>query len=118
MSAAAPASVAPPPAPAPPQQASDISPRWRSALAAWLHARKTYPPEARARGDQGGAAVRFTVTRDGQVVAVKLVHGSGSAILDQAVRAMLDGARVPAFPPDMPHERITVTVQINYSLDR
>jgi len=52
------------------------------------------------------------------VVAVDLVRGSGSAILDQAVRAMLEGARVPAFPSDMPHERITVTVQINYSLDR
>lgn len=103
---------------APPQQASDISPRWRSALAAWLHARKSYPHEARTRGDQGGAAVRFTVTRDGQVVAVELVRGSGSPILDQAVRAMLDGARVPAFPPDMAHERITVTVQINYNLDR
>lgn len=106
------------PAPAPPQQASDISPRWRSALAAWLHARKSYPHEARSRGDQGGAAVRFTVTRDGQVVAVELVRGSGSPILDRAVRAMLDGARVPAFPPDMAHERITVTVQINYNLDR
>ncbi len=103
---------------APPQQASDISPRWRSALAAWLHARKSYPHEARSRGDQGGAAVRFTVTRDGQVVAVELVRGSGSPILDQAVRAMLDGARVPPFPPDMTHERITVTVQINYNLDR
>lgn len=112
MAAALPLSTLPAPGPA------EVSPGWRSALAAWLQQHKTYPAAARARGEQGGAAVRFTVTRDGQVIALTLAHGSGSAILDRAVQDLLEGARVPPFPADMPHAQVTVTVRITYSLER
>jgi TonB family protein len=61
--------------------------------------------------------VRFTVQRDGQVVAVQLVSGTGSAILDDAVERMLRGARLPAFPPGMDQAEVTVTVQIRYRLE-
>jgi periplasmic protein TonB len=101
------------PASAPP---APIAPGWRSALSAWLEAHKTYPAEARRRGDEGRATVRFTVERDGQVVAVQLVSGTGSAILDDAVERMLRGARLPAFPPGMEQTEVTVTVQIGYRM--
>lgn len=102
------------PASPPPAQ---IAPGWQSALAAWLETHKTYPAEARRRGDEGRATVRFTVERDGQVVAVQLVSGTGSAILDDAVERMLRGARLPAFPPGMEQPEVTVTVQIRYRLE-
>jgi len=102
------------PASAPP---APIAPGWQSALATWLEAHKTYPTEARRRGDEGRATVRFTVERDGQVVAVQLVSGTGSAILDDAVERMLRGARLPAFPPGMEQAEVTVTVQIRYRLE-
>jgi protein TonB len=111
--------TAPPAGPAAPESAppAAIAPGWQSALARWLEAHKTYPAEARRRGDEGRATVRFTVERDGQVVAVQLVSGTGSAILDDAVERMLRGARLPAFPSGMEQSEVTVTVQIRYRLE-
>lgn len=102
----------------PPRSAPDpvASPSWNAALAAWLHRNKTYPAAARFRGEQGSGQVRFTVARDGRVLAVELVNTTGSPNLDEAVRRLLDGARVPAFPVDMPHAEMTVNIRINYSL--
>ena len=104
----------PAPAPAPPR----ISASWNAAIAAWLHRNKSYPQAARALGQQGSSHVRFTVARDGTVLEVHLTRGTGSSVLDDAVRRLLTGAHLPAFPADMPHERVTVQVQISYSLDR
>jgi len=70
--------------------------------------------EARRRGARDRA---FHRGRDGQVVAVQLVSGTGSAILDDAVERMLRGARLPAFPPGMEQAEVTVTVQIRYRLE-
>jgi protein TonB len=95
-----------------------IDPGWNTAIAAWLHRHKTYPAAARSRGEEGSTQVRFTVARDGRVLAVDLTRGSGSTILDDAVRRLLTGAILPAFPRDMPHETVTVTVQISYRLER
>lgn len=60
--------------------------------------------------------LRFTVDRLGRVLDVVLVRGTGSAALDDAALAMLRSASLPAFDSDMPQERITVTVQVHYSL--
>lgn len=113
-SASAAAAAAAPAATAEPVQ---ISTSWRGALAAWLHRHKHYPPAARTRGEQGSTGVRFTVERDGRVSHVAIAASSGSVLLDDAVRTLLTGAQVPPFPADMPQERITVTVQIRYSLE-
>jgi periplasmic protein TonB len=110
--------VAPSPAPAPPASPSGVSSGWQSALDAWLQANKTYPQEARRRGDQGRATVRFTVYRDGRVLELQLLSGTGSTILDGAVERLLRGARLPAFPPSMDQAQVTITLQIRYALDR
>src|SRR5690349_13123645 len=52
------APTAPIAAPAPTPQ-TIISPSWQSAVGAWLQTHKPYPEEARRRGDQGRATVRF-----------------------------------------------------------
>jgi len=93
-----------------------IAPGWQSAVSAWLESHKTYPAEARRRGEEGRATVRFTVQRDGLVVAVQLVSGTGSTILDDAVERMLRGARLPAFPPGMDQAEVTLTVPIGYRM--
>ena len=62
--------------------------------------------------------VSDAVNREGQVSDVALVRGTGSALLDDAVLALLNKARLPAFPMDMTQQTITVTVQINYALQR
>jgi periplasmic protein TonB len=101
---------------APAPQAS-IAPTWQGALAAWLNAHKNYPEEARRRGQQGRAIVRFTVDRDGEVQDVSLLSSTGSAILDDAIEHMLHGAHVPPFPSAMGQSTVTVTVQIRYALE-
>lgn len=109
MPAASPA--ASPPAPA------AISPEWKTALALWLQAHKTYPDAARRRGEEGTALVRFTVDRAGHVLAVTLLQGTGAGDLDDAVRRMLRDASLPAFPPAMIQPQTTVTLRIRYALE-
>ena len=109
----APAAALPAPAPI-----VTISRGWQNALGAWLQSHKTYPEEARRRGEQGRATVRFTVARDGRVLDVKLVSGTGSVLLDQAVERLLQGAQLPPFGPDMDQAQITVTLQIRYALEQ
>ena len=78
---------------------------------------ETYPEQARRRGEQGRAVVRFSVDRDGRVLGVQLPSPTGSSILDDAFEHMLQGAHVPPFPPRMDQAEITVTVQIRYALE-
>ncbi len=116
LAAARPAATASPPSTTQPVVAAPIAPNWESELASWLAAHRTYPEEARRHGEQGRVTVRFTVDRGGRVLAVELVKGTGSASLDDAARAMLQAASLPPFPPTMPEQQITVTVQIRYQL--
>ena len=97
---------------------SPTSPGWRSALAQWLEAHKTYPDAARRRGEEGRATVRFTAARDGRVLNAELLTSTGSAALDEAVQAMLRDARLPPFPAGMTQDQVTVTVTIRYQLQR
>jgi periplasmic protein TonB len=106
------------PAMPPAAAASVISQSWQGAIGAWLEAHKTYPEEARRRGDHGRAIVRFTVDRDGHVLTVQLMTGTGSASLDDAVERLLRGARLPPFPTDMVEPSVTVTLQIRYTLEQ
>ncbi len=87
-------------------------------MSAWLQSHKTYPDEARERGEQGSALVRFTVDRSGRVLEFTLVRGTGSVSLDAAVSRMLTGAQLPAFPPAMTQDRATITVQVRYALQQ
>ena len=92
------------------------SPDWTSALAAWLAAHKVYPAEARRRGEEGTAQIRFVVDRRGHVDEIALLQSTGFVDLDDAVQTMLRNADVPAFPPSMPQPQTAVTVRIRYLL--
>ncbi len=86
---------------APPQaNAPRAIARWESAIAAHLEHFKRYPPEARARGDQGTATVAFTIDHEGRLVSSRIVQSSGSATLDQETLAMLARAQPMPKPPD------------------
>lgn len=70
-------------------------------MPAWLASHKRYPEAARQNGEEGAVGVP-----------------SGSATLDHAVRAMLEGQRLPSFPPEMAQAETEVAVTIRYRLDR
>ena len=119
-SSAAPATAAMPPAvsavpaPAPPERSS---PSWLAGVSAWLLAHRSYPEIAKRLRQQGTVVVHFVVDREGRVLEVTLVHGSGTEALDQAAQELLRNARLPAFPPDMKLSQQSVTVPIRYRLE-
>lgn len=94
-----------------------MSPAWLAGVNEWLRGHRSYPEMARRLGRQGTVLVRFTVDREGHVLDVSLVQGSGSEMLDEAAQALLHDARLPPFPPDMLLPQQSVTVPIRYRLD-
>jgi protein TonB len=101
----------PPPAPT-------ISPDYRTVLSGWLESHKRYPEEARQRGEEGRAVLRFRVDRYGRVLDHAVVSSTGFADLDQSVENMMRGAVLPPFPPSMTQPEIEVSVTIRFGLSR
>lgn len=112
--AASPVAAAPVHMPAP----VIVSSEWQGALASWIRTRTRYPEEARRLGQQGAVTVSFTVGRDGQVLAARIAHRSGSDVLDQAALEVFRAARVPAFPAEMLQAQMTISVPVRYRLEQ
>jgi len=93
----------------------DALPSWRSALVAQIERYKRYPEEARSRGDQGVAQVAFSVDRNGGVHDARVVHSSGSSLLDRDALAWVARAQpLPPPPPELPGARVSVVVPLRY----
>jgi len=89
---------------------SQLDTNYRGLVAAHLARHKRFPPEARSRGEQGGATVSFALDGSGRVTRVALVRGTGSAILDQEATAMVRRASPFPAPPDGRSTNFTVPV--------
>ncbi|MER8463350.1 energy transducer TonB [Mesorhizobium sp. M1396] len=75
--------------------------KWDSRLGAWIRRHTRYPSSAKARGVEGKPYVAFTVDSSGRVLSARLSRSSGDADLDRAALAVLQGATVPAPPPEL-----------------
>jgi periplasmic protein TonB len=95
-----------------------ITADYRSLLRTWLETHKHYPEEARQRGEEGRALLRFRVARSGRVLDYAVVSSTGFADLDASVQDMMRGATLPPFPPSMTEPEIEVSVTIRYGLAR
>jgi protein TonB len=94
-----------------------VEPSWAATLVKHLQRFKNYPSAAQARGEQGVVMLRFTVDRNGHVLAQAIDHGSGYAALDAEVTAMLARAQpLPAFPASMTADKLEFTVPIRFAL--
>lgn len=80
---------------------SGDSSKWDSRLGAWIKRQTRYPSSAKARGVEGKPYVAFTVDSSGRVLSARLTRSSGDADLDRAALAVLQGATVPAPPPEL-----------------
>ncbi len=69
------------------------------------------------RGIEGIVGVAFTAEHDGRVLDVTITRSSGSAVLDNSVRDMLAGQRVPAFPASMA-QQASLSLAIRYTLEQ
>jgi protein TonB len=116
--ASAPPDKAPaPPASAPAAASSNAQPNWRGELVSRLQRAKRYPDAARERDEHGVATVRFTMDRQGHVLSVTLVRSSGSTALDEEAVALIHRAEpLPAMPPEMQGDTITVTAPVAFVL--
>ncbi len=124
----APASAAPSPAAsaagrgegadgAPSARAADFPPDYLSRLRAWLERHKRYPEQARMLRTQGVATLWFRMARDGTVLAWRIDRGSGSPLLDEAVRAMIESASpLPALPAEVAGGTLELRVPVAFRL--
>lgn len=102
------------PTPAPP---SHVMPTFQSQLLAHLNRHKRYPNSARLRRQQGVAYLRFTMDRQGHVLASNLQRSSGAEILDEEVLAMIKRAEpLPAVPPEITDQRLEFIVPVRFDL--
>ncbi len=95
----------------------DAVPNWKSQLVARLERFKQYPSQAQARGEQGVAQLSFSVDRGGGVHHGRIVHSSGSSLLDDATLTLLNrAAPMPPPPPEISGAQIAISVPIRYSI--
>lgn len=91
---------------------------WQMQLLGHLERHKRYPRQAQRRREQGVAQVQFAVDRQGGVRDVRLLQGSGVAVLDgEALAVMQRAAPVPA-PPAALGDAVRVVVPVTFFLDR
>ncbi len=74
---------------------------------------KKYPEWAKEQGIEGVAYLRFIVLANGNGQEIRLVHSSGSKILDQEALATVK--RASPFPP-LPEEVASSSIQMEVSL--
>ena len=114
-----------PPAPsspaATPQIPTNSSPAarasWQAQLVAWLEKYKRYPRVAQEQRQQGMVHLRFTIDREGKVLASEINKSSGFELLDEEVLALIQRAQpLPAPPPEVTGNRIEMLVPVAFSL--
>ncbi|MEL3892287.1 energy transducer TonB [Ferrovibrio sp. MS7] len=80
---------------------------------------KDYPRRAVLRNLEGVPQLRFTLDREGRVIAFALHRSSGSEILDEAALDMIKRAKtLPAFPEEITRDRWEIVVPVRFSLKR
>jgi periplasmic protein TonB len=120
------APLAPPAPSAPattPQIPTNSSPAarasWQAQLVAWLEKYKRYPRVAQEQRQQGVVHLRFTIDREGKVLASEINKSSGFELLDDEVLALIQRAQpVPAPPPEVAGNRIELLVPVSFSLHK
>jgi len=60
--------------------------------------------------------LRFTVLRDGRLARWRIERGTGDAELDAAVAEMVQRARLPAMPAEMPGDSLEIVVPVRFTL--
>jgi TonB family protein len=73
-------------------------------------------PKVATEGERGRVVTVFTIMRDGKVVDVRVVAGSGTAALDSAAMASIQNASIPILPPIFKGDRLTLQLTFLYNL--
>ncbi|MBD8492213.1 energy transducer TonB [Pseudomonas syringae] len=112
--------AAPTAPPSPPSPPSTALPSWQGDLLRHLAKYKKYPEDARRRGMQGVARLRFVVDAEGNVLSYSIASSSGSPSLDRATMEMIRRAQPVPKPPAevLNNGSIEILAPFVYSLDK
>lgn len=96
---------------------ADAARHYLGKLMGWLGRHKHYPPELKRKKQQGIVTVKFTLARDGALLASSIAKTSGNPELDEAALAMLANATpMPAIPDSLDRDSLTLVIPVEYSL--
>jgi len=95
---------------------ANVGADWRAAFRRWLDDNLRYPRRAVELREQGRVRVRVQVNADGTVREVRLVGPSASPSLNFGTTFPFEGARLPAFPPPVDPNGVTIELTVNYIL--
>ena len=101
---------------APPAVSPEVVRKWQITVNTRLNQFKRYPPQARARHDEGIAIVEFQLGADGRVLASRIVRSSGSPILDEETLNLLARAQPFPVPDGARSQDLFLQVPISYGL--
>jgi len=97
------------------RQAVASNANYNGRVAAHLARYKQYPASARSNGIQGSGAVTFSLSGSGSVTSVTVVRGTGAAVLDQELAAMV--RRASPFPTPPNGQSLSFTVPVSFKLN-
>ncbi|MDB5665138.1 energy transducer TonB [Cypionkella sp.] len=95
-------------------QVKSLTSRWGAAIRKKVNGRKSYP--SAAKGAEGTATVRLSVSRSGALAGVSLVASSGNAALDKAALSAVSRAgSFPAAPAGLTDSSYNFTLPISFT---
>jgi protein TonB len=90
---------------------------WEKLLVTHLNRHKRYPGAAQAKRIQGTADVVFTIDRGGRVTERRVLHSSGSSLLDEEALEVLKRANpLPAPPAQASGETFELKIPIQFRI--
>jgi protein TonB len=107
----------PPPPPPKPALSATSQAAFAARLFAHLNRFKRYPEGAKLRHQEGIVSLRFTMDRNGRVLAFDIAKSSGSAALDGEARELIQRAQpLPTLPVEFGRETLDLVVPVEFSL--
>lgn len=98
---------------------ASVLPDWQSALMFKLNEAKRYPSRARRYRQQGVAYLRFTMDRQGNVLAKSIEQSSGHRLLDKETLALLDRVQpLPEPPAALAGKTLEFVIPVEFFLRR
>lgn len=105
------------------EQRSDVQPdpgilqRYLQRVVKKIHARKTYPRQARSKGWQGTVVITVRILADGTVTQLELAAPLEYDILNKAALEAIKKAQpFPKFPGEMQNPSLTINIPIQFTL--
>ena len=92
---------------------------WHGRVRQMIDGNKSYPLLSKKRKEEGTVVVKFTILKNGNVENLSVHGSSGHRALDrEAKRMILTSSPFPEIPNFENKESITLTVPINFSLEK